>query len=679
MRRRSRRRLAGAVGDAPAAGDLSPLLSKEVIASCYAKPFDSVTPFSSYHMPVPTPSLGPVVMRLLAAPDPGAHAAAEDITTATRHGGAVHPHFALPAGRIGGDATAAGKPATGTIPLSRVSYSGRGRAELGFTRFQWIPPGFLQMDSLFAWTIIAPALMLLAAGLIPRHWANDHVEFMRWLAKTATVAAAALAVVAAVGLASKGPIDARLAVVPGLPSLNFGVYFDGLSAIMLLLISFIGAVICRYAVRYLEGDREQGRFLCWMLFTLGAVFMLVISRNLLQFAAAWIVADLGLHKLLAHHRHRPWALWAARKKLLISLLGNVVLIAALALTYVTLGSFDYADLFAKAVALREQSTANSMLVSTIGILLVLAAMTKSAQFPFHSWLPDTMEAPTPVSALMHAGIINAGGFLVIRLSPLVVLSPAALGMLAIIGAITALLGGVVMLSQTSVKRSLAFSTIAQMGFMMLQCGLGGFSAALLHIVAHSLYKAHAFLSSGSVLEQAARTQLTQARARSGRAVLVTDILAVGGAAAILGLTLTCFGIELTEKPGGIVLGFVLLLALTNLLSTFLATRVWNLSGLGVVAAVVVAFAYFASFEMIDSVLATTMSRQPLGRSAFDLAVHVVAVASFVAIFVVQNFIQSFSHLGWVQVFYVHANNGFYLDIPFRKLTGWIYGQPAAVS
>ena len=562
--------------------------------------------------------------------------------------------------------------ANGNLPYSRVSCFGRGRVRL-------VLNGFPHMDSLFAWTITAPALMLMAAVLIPRDWANEHLDFMRRLAKTATVAAAVLAVVVAVWLAFAGPIDVRLAVVPGLPALNFGVYFDDLAAIMLLLISFIGAVICRYAVRYLDGDREQGRFLCWMLFTLGAVFLLVTSRNLLQFATAWLFADLGLHELLCHHRHRSWAIWAARKKLLISLLGNVFLIAALAVTYVTFGSFDYADLFAKAVALREQSAPNSMMVWAIGSLFVLAAMTKSAQFPFHSWLPDTMEAPTPVSALMHAGIINAGGFLVIRLSPLLVLSPAALSLLAIIGAITALLGGVVMLSQTSVKRSLAFSTIAQMGFMMLQCGLGGFSAALLHIVAHSLYKAHAFLSSGSVLEQAARTQLTQARARGGRAVLVTDILAVGGAVAILGLTLACFGIKITEKPGGIVLGFVLLLALTNLLSTFLATRVWNLSLLGFAAAAVVAFAYFASFEIIDSLLAATMSRQPLERSLLDRAVHVVAVASFVAIFIVQNFIQNFSHMGWVQVFYVHANNGFYLDIPFRRLTGWIYGQPAAVS
>jgi NAD(P)H-quinone oxidoreductase subunit 5 len=114
------------------------------------------------------------------------------------------------------------------------------------------------MDSLFAWTITAPALMLLAAGLIPRDWANEHLDFMRRLAKTMSVAAAVLAVVVAVGLAFRGPIDVRLAVVPGLPAVNFGVYFDDLAAIMLLLISFIGAVICRYAVRYLDGDPEQG-------------------------------------------------------------------------------------------------------------------------------------------------------------------------------------------------------------------------------------------------------------------------------------------------------------------------------------------------------------------------------------------------------------------------------------
>jgi NADH:ubiquinone oxidoreductase subunit 5 (subunit L)/multisubunit Na+/H+ antiporter MnhA subunit len=128
-------------------------------------------------------------------------------------------------------------------------------------------------------------------------------------------------------------------------------------------------------------------------------------------------------------------------------------------------------------------------------------MLKSAQFPFHSWLPDTMEAPTPVSALMHAGIINAGGFLIIRLSPIVALSAASLLALALCGAFTALFASLVMLTHASVKRSLAFSTVAQMGFMMLECGLGAFGPAVLHLVAHSLYKAHAFLGSGGAVDR----------------------------------------------------------------------------------------------------------------------------------------------------------------------------------
>jgi len=535
------------------------------------------------------------------------------------------------------------------------------------------------MAGVFPWLVAAPSLLLLIAGLIPGDWANRHLAVMRQVATSVTAVAAGLAALVAIGLAIGTAIDVPLVTVPGLPALNIGVYFDSLAAIMLILISFIGAIISRYSIRYLDGDHQQGRFLCRILFTLGSVLLLVVSRNLLQFTVAWILSSYSLHQLLTHHRQRPWAIWAARKKFLISRLGDIFLLAALAATYATFGSFDYTEVFAEAVALQEQSATKSVLVSAIGALFVLAAMTKSAQFPFHSWLPDTMEAPTPVSALMHAGIINAGGFLVIRLSPLIVLSPVALSLLAIIGAITALLGGIVMLSQTSVKRSLAFSTIAQMGFMMLQCGLGGFSAALLHIVAHSLYKAHAFLSSGSVLEQAARMQLTQARARTGRAVVATDIVAVGVAAGVLGLTLAGFGISLTEKPGGVVLGFVLLLALTNLLATFFATRLWKLAGLGLALAVTVAVAYFTGFEIIDHLLAATMSRRPIDRSPLDLTVRVVAVTSFVVIFVVQNFIQSFSHLHWVQVFYVHANNGFYLDIPFRRLTGWVYGQPAAVS
>jgi NAD(P)H-quinone oxidoreductase subunit 5 len=147
------------------------------------------------------------------------------------------------------------------------------------------------MATPFAWLVAAPSLLLLAAGLIPGDWANRNLASMRRLATTITAMAAGLAMLVAIGLAVGTAIDVPLAAVPGLPAINIGVYFDSLAAIMLILISFIGAVICRYSVRYLDGDPQQGRFLCRMLFTLGSVLLLVISRNLLQFTVAWILSS----------------------------------------------------------------------------------------------------------------------------------------------------------------------------------------------------------------------------------------------------------------------------------------------------------------------------------------------------------------------------------------------------
>ena len=170
----------------------------------------------------------------------------------------------------------------------------------------------------------------------------------------------------------------------------------------------------------------------------------------------------------------------------------------MALLWQAFGGLDYATLFDGAKALAGDAIPAG--VSLAAFLFVGAALLKSAQFPLHGWLTEVMETPTPVSALLHAGVINAGGFLLLRFSDILVLTAPALDTLAIVGGFTALFGSVVMLTQSSIKVSLAWSTVAQMGFMMLQCGLGAWSAALLHIVAHSLYKAHAFLSSGSVID-----------------------------------------------------------------------------------------------------------------------------------------------------------------------------------
>lgn len=340
----------------------------------------------------------------------------------------------------------------------------------------------------------AGPLVLLLFGSLPAAWMNRHARTTARVGAALGLVAFAFAGCAAISLARSGPADVA---VPLAGPVQLGVHFDTLSAVVLVLVAFLLGVVARFSTHYLDGDLAQGRFTKWLLLTGGSVLALVISGNLLQLVLAWIATSLSLHQLLVFYPHRPGAVLAARKKFLISRLGDLGLLVVLVLVYREFHTWRFSELFAAAGQLHEAHGAGtSSATGLIAILLVAAAMMKSAIFPFHSWLPDTMETPTPVSALMHAGIINAGGYLIIRLHPLVTLSPGALSTLALFGAFTALFGSLVMLTHASVKRSLAFSTVAQMGFMMLECGLGAFSLAVLHLVAHSLYKAHAFLTSG---------------------------------------------------------------------------------------------------------------------------------------------------------------------------------------
>ena len=272
-----------------------------------------------------------------------------------------------------------------------------------------------------------------------------------------------------------------------------GMTIDRLSAALTLLVAAIGAVTYRFSVRYLDGDPARGRFLGWMAFTVICADVLMLSSHFLVLMVAWSLTSLGLDRLLIHYRHRPEAVRAARKKFLISRLGDVALVAAAAVAWWSWGTLDIPLVIERATA--DPAGGAS---SAVSVLVVIAALTKSAQVPFHSWLPETMESPTPVSALMHAGIINAGGALLLRLAPLVAQAPSALLILTAVGTLTATLGIVAMWAQVKVKRTLAWSTVSQMGFMMVQCGLGAFGAAALHIVAHGCYKAWSFLRSGQL-------------------------------------------------------------------------------------------------------------------------------------------------------------------------------------
>lgn len=443
--------------------------------------------------------------------------------------------------------------------------------------------------------------------------------------------------------AAFGEIYAWLCVTAALAAAPF---LDRLTDVLLLLSTFLFAVICQYSRRHLAGDPGQGRFYFWLCCTGSCVFAVILAQNLLVFAFAWLATSLSLHQLLQFYRDRPRALLAARKKFLISRLGDCALGGALILTYQVFGTWDFRRLFAEAQSLRagEQLPAS---VSLIACLLVFAAMLKSAQFPFHSWLPDTMETPTPVSALMHAGIINGGGILVIRLSPIVSLSPMALTALAAAGAFTALFGSVVALTQASVKRCLAFSTVAQMGFMMLECGLGAFHLALLHLAAHSLYKAYSFLSSGSVVSTEAR----RPDEATGFAALAAGLL--------VAIAAWLTGFERFDQP---VLSGIFFLAVAQLL--WVSKPGWQALK-GILAGACFTAVYFRLESAATTVV--TPVHVPPNRMLFA-----GLLAPFLVTALLQNQLPRIGQTDVVSTFYIHARNGFYVNALANRLTSALW-------
>ncbi|QDU89102.1 NADH-quinone oxidoreductase subunit L [Pirellulimonas nuda] len=446
-----------------------------------------------------------------------------------------------------------------------------------------------------------------------------------------------------------------------------GAYFDGVSSLTLMLVSFVGLVVCRYSIRYLDGDPRQGDYFRWVAATIGSVSLLVLSGNLLMLVGAWIATSLSLHHLLLFLPGRAGAQRAAWTKFAISRVGDLFLIAALLLAFGEFETFDLSAIFAAIAPDQNLSPDRTYSLTWIGWLVVFGGITKSAQFPLHSWLPETLETPTPVSALMHAGVVNAGGYLIIRLSPLVVHAPASLDMLAIVGTATASYAGVVMLTQSSVKKGLAYSTVAQMGFMMLQCGLGAFSAAMLHLVTHSLYKAYAFLNSGNVLkeEHAARGAEpldASPQARLARLPVVAASVVIG-----CGTIAWLLGFDLAAKPGGYALAMVFCLALTMGLWESMAIRSQKGRGTAAVAAAVVAALYIGGYQAIDGLVGSYVAQPPAGATA--VFAGWIVVSAFIGLAALQVALRSQAGLRWREAFYVHALNGFYADAVVMRLWG----------
>lgn len=277
-----------------------------------------------------------------------------------------------------------------------------------------------------------------------------------------------------------------------------------MNATVATLVAFIGLVVARFATNYLEGDSGQQRFQRWLQVTLACVAIVVTTNNLGVLIAAWIGISLSLHQLLMFYPGRKRAVLAAHKKFLFARLAETCLIVAAALLYMTHGTLSL-DAILATYAGPEVSLGVPEQVAAV--LIASAAMVKCAQFPMHGWLIQVVEAPTPVSALLHAGVINLGGFLLLAMAPLMVHAELANALLLVVAGLTFVIAALVTMTRVSIKVLLAWSTVAQMGLMLVECALGQYGLALLHLVAHSCYKAYAFLSAGGEVENYLRKQL----------------------------------------------------------------------------------------------------------------------------------------------------------------------------
>lgn len=441
-----------------------------------------------------------------------------------------------------------------------------------------------------------------------------------------------------------------------------GLQVDATGLTLTTLVAFLGWVVIPYSARYLQGEPRQALFVRAMLFTLSCVAVLVVSRHLLVMVLAWSGTSVGLHFLLTHYRERKAAQIVAHKKFIVSRLADVCLLLALVLIYQSAGTLSLDALN----GWLQQAAHLPLGLHVAAALFALAAILKTAQLPLHGWLIQVMEAPTPVSALLHAGVVNMGGFVLIRLAELISLAPAAQIMLVLVGSLTAVLAGLVMMTRISIKVRLAWSTCAQMGFMLLEVGLGLYELALLHLVAHSLYKAHAFLGAGDTVAAARQRALLGPvgvkRSLGWYAVsaLLSGIV-VYGSVTIWQMFLP--DLELSLAATVIVsMGLAALLWLDQTNTPFAAVR-------GFVQVFLLTQLYLLWHELFAG-LAPASSQAMTALLAWT-------VLSFLALYGLQIWLRQYPQGRMAQRLYPWAYNGFYLDESFTRFTFRIW--PARLS
>uniref|UniRef100_UPI00404B09DE proton-conducting transporter transmembrane domain-containing protein n=1 Tax=Fulvivirga sp. TaxID=1931237 RepID=UPI00404B09DE len=506
--------------------------------------------------------------------------------------------------------------------------------------------------------ILSPAAFAITA-LVSWFQPGMRPKMVKQMGMISTVISIAIALICGYLVMSYGQLQTELI---GINNLGFSLRVDALSIMMMTMIALLGFIIVKFSINYLDGDKRQGAFIGRLAATIASVQLLVLSGNLGILLVSWILTSVSLHRLLVFYSDRPGALVAAKKKFILARLGDLCLLIAVVLMYNQFGTGDLESIF---TTVKNNQALGLPLagLETVAIFLVLTALLKSAQFPTHGWLIEVMETPTPVSALLHAGLLNAGPFLIIRMAFVLEASSYAPIILMIVGGFTALFGSVVYLTQTSVKTALAYSSIAHMGFSLMVCGLGVYPAAMLHLVAHSFYKAHSFLSSGSVIDVIRGSKIKSLeQAVKPYKVIIGIALAVG---VYLGFAMI-WGINPEKELSLLAIGAIIVLGLSRIFTAALESKK-SLPLL--IQATLMAILVTTAFFTLESGTHYLLSAQVPELTVPGLG-KIVAISAILIVFAAVVFIQILApfieHNATYSALAIHIRNGFYANAIFDR-------------
>ncbi|MBN3521073.1 NADH/ubiquinone/plastoquinone (complex i) [Algoriphagus lutimaris] len=525
-------------------------------------------------------------------------------------------------------------------------------------------------------TLVSPVVFILTAIV---SWFQPGIRpfFLKKLATAASIISISIAALSGFFVANYSLLESPFY---GIADLGFSIRLDALSVIMLNMIALLGFIVIRFSLNYLDGDSRHGTFIGRLAAAIASVQLLVLSGNLGILFISWVLTSMSLHRLLVFYKERPGAIIAARKKFIVARLGDVSLLAAAILLYSQFGTGNLEVLFQTIKS--NLATGISMPgIELVAVLLASAAILKSAQFPTHGWLIEVMETPTPVSALLHAGLLNAGPFLIIRMAFVMDASTYASAILIGIGGFTALFASVVFLTQTSVKTALGYSSVAHMGFSLMTCGLGVYPAAMLHLVSHSFYKAHSFLSSGSVIEVIrASNVINYKRIGSPIRILMGALLALvlySGFAML-------WGIDPQKELSLLAIGAIIILGLTRLFTSAIDSNGgMKLISRAIALSMLVTLSFFTLESGAHFLLSSQVPELTQPNLFESILLGIMLIAFGITVFI-QILAPTLSSNPAYLAMSVHIRNGLYINTIFDRMVRSLYTHkplqhPALIS